>query len=232
MMRRIPDTERIRGYRHPGRRWLAFILICSAIAGGAWLFSQDTGWETRQREARRHAHSAETGGNYVAARTFYETALANNPYDWETHLSLARILNRRFGDYDNAMRHYNFALGYAPDPAAMRNVQRELAVILMIRQGELENPWDAVEDIFLAVEANTEALFRLRLSPRLNDAPTAYWNAWRTRGRGTIVYCSVKDETDGFFDANIELVFSDGTSMSMHWYCVKGQVWRMEASFP
>ncbi len=232
MMRRLSDTERIRTYRHPGRRWLAIGMVALSIIAAIWLFSRDIEWENRRREARLNGLSAEANGNYQAAREFFELALANHPYDWKTHLSLARILNHRLGDYTGAMRHYYYALGYTPEPSAMQDVRSELEVLDMIRRGELENPRDAIEDMFLAMEAGTEQLFRYRLSRRLKDDFSAYWNAWRQRGRGDTVYCRIRNEKDGFFDANVDLVFPDATSMSMHLYCVKNQVWRLEISFP
>ncbi len=230
--RRVYDTDRIKKNRPKGRRWLALALMALSIAAAAVILSRDMDWEKRSREARYLGLIAESNGNYETARAHYETALANHPYDWATHLSLARILNYRLNDYANALRHYLFALGYSPQMAIAQEVNPEIELLKMVFRGELENPGHALEDMFRAIEEGTEELFYLRLSPRLRDSLPDYWRGWTERGRGKLVFCRMRDENNGFFDAHVSLVYPDETVMSMHMYCVKGQVWRLELGFP
>lgn len=231
-MRRLDDSERLKGLSNPSRRWIALSLTALSLAAAYLLLSRDIDWEKRRREARALGVTAQTNANHLEARRYYEMALSNHPYDWETHLSLAVVLNHYLNDYDNALRHYLYALAYATDNSVIEQAQKEIEILKLIRSGELENPVHALEDMFSAVEANAGLSFRRRLSFELSGDFFAYWNAWGKRGRGTPVYCRIESRRDGFYDAMIELEFPDGTSMSMHLQSTRQDIWRLELSFP
>lgn len=216
----------------PLRRWLAIALILLSAAGAYFVFSRDIDWETRNKEARRLGLSAEHNGNFNAARAYYEAALANNPYDWETHLSLANILNHRLNNQNDAIRHYLFALAYSREPSLVESTNAEVEVLRLMRSGKLENPASALEDIFLAVEAGAEQSFYRRLSISTRDDWPVYWKNWNTRGRGQVTRTRIVSTHDGFYDAMIEMDFPDNTSMSIHMYCPLQDIWRLELSFP
>jgi hypothetical protein len=231
-VRRRSDTEHI---EKPGvalRRWLATGLFVFAMASAIAVWCRDVDWEKRQHEARAMGRTAETNGNYQRARQYYEAALANHPYDWESHFSLAKILNHHLNDQDDALRHYLYAMAYSPESAVVANARQETVILELVRSGEIENPLDAVEDMFMAVEAGAREAFALRLSPALRKSADIYWRAWKKRGRGTPVFSRVHNERDGFFDAVVELDFPDGTSMSMHLHCPYLDIWRLDVSFP
>lgn len=216
----------------PLRRWAALMLVLLCIVAAFLVFSRDVSWESRRREARALGLTAEHNGNYEAARRHFEAAVANHPYDWETHLSLANILNYRLNDPDNALRHYLYALAYAPEPSLLRDAQNEVDVLNLVRRGQIENPHDALDDIFAALEANAESLFYRRLSIVLRADAKAFWDGWKQRGRGTVSGVRIVSRHDGFYDAMVELDFPDETAMSVHLYCPLGDIWRLELSFP
>lgn len=222
----------VSGQASPLRRGATIFLIAVCIATAVWLFNRDTEWESRSLEAKVAGQTAEDNGNHEEARRCYEAALANNPYDWKTHLALANLINYRLNDPDAALQHYLYALTYCPVPDSLSEANAQVAILRRIRKGELENPYDALEDMFLSVEATAENAFRRRLSPRLTDDADAFWNAWRARGRGKVTFCAIASERNGFFDANLELDFPDNTVMSMHLYCPSNDIWRLELSFP
>lgn len=230
-IRRITDSSRA-GPNNPLRRWLAIALVVFSIGSAVWIFNRDVDWEVRRREARNQGLTAFNNGNMEEARRQFEMALINQPYDWETHFSLANVLNNHLGDSEGALRHFLYALAYAPDISELPNIEAKIAVLRMIHSGELENPLDALEDMFMAVEANSPNVFRRRLSPKLRDDFTAYWEAWRRRGRGMVTYYHVDSEHNGFYDAVLEMDFGDDTTMSMHFYCPVRDIWRLELSFP
>lgn len=226
------DRYRKKGGDDPLRRWAALMLVLICVVAAFLIFTRDIAWEPRRREARGLGLTAEHNGNYAVARIQYETALANHPYDWETHLSLANLLNYRLNDQDNALRHYLYALAYSPEPSLLRDAQSEVEILKLIRRGEIENPYDAIDDIFSAVESNAETLFYRRLSIVLRRDAKAFWEGWRKRGRGTVSGVRIVSRHDGFFDAQIELDFPDATSMSIHLYSPLRDIWRVELSFP
>lgn len=231
-MRRFSDTVKTRGLGGVARRWLALGLLALAAVSAYLILTRDIEWGSRSREARRAGITAETNANYPEARRHYETALANNPYDWETHLALAKLLYHQLNDYDNALRHYLYALAYSPDVSFVAQVEQEIAVLRLIRSGQLENPLDALSDMFLAVEEGAEQIFRRRLALRLRADFPDYWRAWNRRGRGTVTYCNITATRDGFYDAVVELDFPDQTTMSMHFVAPLQDTWRLELSFP
>lgn len=231
-VRRISERDAIRGPRQPLLRWAAVFLAILTIGAAAWLLSRDVGWENRRREAKALAQAAAENGNFQSAKQYYLVALANQPYDWESHMALARIDYLRLSDFESALRHYLYALAYTTNQPVAQEAREEIEILRLIRLGELENPRDALEDMFLAAEEGAERMFITRLSPELAEDAESYWQAWSGRGRGELRYCRIRKGNDGFFDANIELHFPDETTMSMHFYCVKGTVWRLELSFP
>lgn len=231
-IRRVSDRDGARGPRFLLMRWSAIFLATLTVCATIWLLGRDIGWESRLREAQAAADSAIKNGNFRSAKEHYLLALANQPYDWESHLALARLEMLRFNDYESALRHFLYALAYSPEQSTAQEVKGDIEVLRMIRRGELENPRDALEDMFLAVEEGARLVFLSRLAPNLESVSDAYWQAWSQRGRGFLNYCQIRGGNDGIFDANIELFFPDNTSMSMRFYCVKGSAWQLELSFP
>lgn len=230
--RLISERYRAKGGGDPFRRWLALILVVVSISAAVLIFSRDTAWESRRKEARRLGLAAENGGRFPEARAHYETALVNHPYDWRTHLSLANLLNHRLNAPEDALRHYLYALAYAPEPALLAEAGKQVEILKLMRRGELENPHDAIEDMFLAMEAGAESIFYRRLSIILRHDAGAYWEGWRRRGRGTVTRMRIVGHRDGFYDALAELDFPDETSMSLHLYCPLKDIWRLEVGFP
>ena len=228
----ISDRHRARDPNDPLQRWVAVVLMLTAAAAAYLVFTRDVDWESRMREARQQGLTAERNGNFALARSFYESALANHPYDWETHLSLADILHHQLNNQQDALKHYLFALAYSPEPSIAERVQGEVVILRSIMSGELENPQDALEDMFLALENGAEASFYRRLSVVLRDDAKAYWEGWRQRGRGTVSTVRIASTHNGFFDAQVELDFPDGTAMSVHLYCPLRDIWRLDLSFP
>ncbi|MCD7895671.1 MAG: hypothetical protein LUG50_03230 [Planctomycetaceae bacterium] len=224
-------------YRDSGtdRRWrkiIAIALVVITVAAAVTVFRRDVDWESRNNEARRLGLVADRNGNFNSARRHYENALANDPYDWETHFDLANILMKRLNDLEGALRHFLYTLAYAPEPAVIEAAERDVRILRLIRSGHLENPQDALNDLYMAAEARTSELFAHRLSVDLRDDSDAYWRGWTSRGRGTVTLMRISDSHDGFFDAYLELEFSDETSMSMHMKAPIRDIWRIRLSFP
>lgn len=226
-----PEKRAKRGYGS-GRRWLALFLIVVSAGAAAWLLSRDIDWESRYREARRLGVEAEYNGNFPLARRYFETALADNPYDWATHLALARLLDRRLGDVTGALRHYLYALAYTAEPLVEAEAREAVSILRMIRQGVLENPVYALEDMFLAVEAEAPNAFRQRLGPGLNEDFRVFWEAWNERGRGTLSYQAISMAGDGLFYARVAVAFPNNVSMAMRLRSEKNDIWRLDSSFP
>lgn len=233
ILRRSADTDGIAGARGMGRRWLALALVFFSLLSAIMVFSRDVEWRQRRHEARRQGLTAEVNGDFPAARRHFETALAYHPYDWETHLSLAEVLNHRLGDYDNALRHYLYGLAYSPEPAVVEPTRRKISILRLIRAGELEDPRDALADMFLAAEAGERRTFNRRLAANLLPKAPQYLESWGERGRGEVLFSRVLGERDGFFDATVELSFPEsGTTMSLHLQCPLRDVWQLSLGFP
>ena len=214
------------------RFWAALILALGA-GTAAWLvFTRDVDWQARNREARMQGYTAEINGNYPLARSRYETALANHPYDWETHLRLANLLNHRLNDQNDALRHYLYALAYSADSSIVAETEAKIRILYLLRTGELEDPQNALEDMFTAAETGTKNLFLRRLDAGLYQGAESYWSAWRGRGRGSVAFSRIEAGRDGMYDALLELDYPDGTIMSMHFRCPLRDVWRLSLSFP
>ncbi len=238
----MKHTTTIRTRRFHGaansRAWLALAVACAAAAAAWLVFTRDVGWPVRARDARIRGRQAEAAANYAGARAFYEAALADNPYDADTHLRLARLLSRRLLDRAAAHREYLYALAYSPDPMIIPDVEAEMRILTLLQSGELEAPENAIADMTAAVEAGAEGLFRLRLDPSLyggkdaGEAGAAHFRAWRERGAGKIVYSRVETDGSGMYDAELELAFPDGSSMSMHFRCPLRSIWKLSLSFP
>jgi tetratricopeptide (TPR) repeat protein len=231
--RRSSDgNTKVRGVGNPRRRWLALVLIVLSLGAAVWVFNRDIDWKVRGREARILGLAAENDGDFATARRCFEAAVANNPYDWESHLSLADLLYHRLNDNSGALRHYYYALAYAADPDLRERVDEKVAILGMLRTGALENPVDALEEMELSVAEGAGGPFQRRLAPRLRQELSAYRAAWEQRGRGTVVYRNITNLRNGFYDAVLELDYADGTSMSMHFLCPIRDIWRLELSFP
>lgn len=228
-------TTRFRRRRGAGngvRFWFALALALGAGTAAWTVLTRDVDWPTRNRDARAQGRTAENNGNYPLARARYETALANHPYDWETHLRLANLLNHRLNDQDDALRHYLYALAYSPDPAIVAETEAKIRILRLLRTGELEDPQNALEDMFVAAETDTENLFFRRLEAGLRPGRESYWNGWRERGRGVVAYSRVEAGREGMYDAVLELEFPDGTTMSLRLRCPLRDIWRLSLSFP
>ncbi|MCD8350019.1 MAG: tetratricopeptide repeat protein [Planctomycetaceae bacterium] len=231
-LRLLSDRYRTKGPGDPLRRWLAIFLALAAIVAASYIFSRDVNWQKRAEEARQLGITAYRNGNYELARGYYETALANHPYDWVCHLNLADLLFRRLDNPDGALRHYLLSLAYSPEPSINEEVRESIDIIRLMRTGELEDPRDALNDMFMAVDTLAMPAFMRRLSIELGEDRLAYWNAWRARGPGTITRVIITSNHNGFYDAFVELHFEDGTDMSMHLICPLRDIWRLELSFP
>lgn len=221
--------------RRPGaglRFWAAVFLAVCAVLGGWAVLTRDIDWPTRNRSARLRGRAAEHAGNFPLARDAYESALVNNPYDWETRLRLADLLNTRLAERDAALRHYLHALAYSQDASIAPETEAKVRILRLLRSGELEEPSSAVADMFAAAELEAEGLFRERLAVVPESAWSAHWDAWRERGRGVVTRSRVEAGRHGLFDALVELEYPDGTAMSMHLRCSLRSIWKVSLSFP
>ncbi len=210
----------------------ALLLVLCAAAAGWLVLSRDVGWPARRRTARARALAAESARDYPLARSHYEAALAADPFDWETRLGLANLLNHRLRVRDAALRHYLLALAYSPDSFVADETEAEIDVIRLLAEGGLEDPADALEDMFLAVEAGAKAQFAGRLDIWLLEGGDRVWDVWRGRGRGEIVFSRIESGGRGMYGATVELAFADGTSVSLLLRCPLRNIWRLSASFP
>ena len=229
----MSDRKRIRsGQGDSLRRWLALFLLLTALVAAYAALSRDTKWEERSRASRLQGDTAYHNGNYQTARTLYETALADNPYDWETRLALANILAKNLNAPDDALKHYTLALAYSPEPSIVDDTQHQTAILHLLRSGELENPQDAIEDMFVAIETDAKHLFTRRLALSLRHETDKFWDAWKKRGRGAITNMTIINAHDGSYDASLELDFPDSTAMSLHLRSPLRDLWRLDLSFP
>ena len=231
-IRRQTELLRTRPRRRDARRWYLAALALVLLAAALWLFTRDTRWSIRQMEARERGLAAELNSQPVAARAAYEEALATNPYDWETHLSLAGIFYHWLNNHEGALRHYLLAMAYCPDPAMVDEISRAAGILSLIRDGSLENPADAIEDLFQAAETEAEHLFLQRLGPDLRGDFDLFWKTWRERGRGIVVYQTISLGSDGRYDAGVEITFPDGVDMFLRLGCRRRDIWRLNLSFP
>lgn len=231
-LRLISDRYRNKGPGNPVRHGLAIVFTIASLVAAYYVFSRDVNWENRAREARQLGITAYHNGNFELARDYYEVALANHPYDYATHRNLADLLFRRLNDPDGALRHYLYSMAFSPMPGEDKEAVDAVGVIRLLRSGELENPHDALGDMFQTVEAGAMAAFMRRLSTDLREDRQAYWDAWRARGRGTVTRMLITSNSNGFYDAFVELYFADDTAMSMHLMCPLRDIWRLELSFP
>ena len=231
-LRLSSERKRVNGLTNPVRRWAALLLVLLALAASFLIFTRDVNWEGRNRVGRMHGDTAYRNGNYESARAHYEAALANNPFDWKTHLSLANILFHKLNDQSGALRHYLFAVAYSPEPEVVEEARELIQLLRLMRAGELENPYVAIAEMFLAVETGAADVFQRRLSIGLRDDTAVYWEAWRKRGSGSVTGMRLTSGRDGFYDAALELEFPDATSMLLHMRCPLRDIWRIDLSFP
>jgi tetratricopeptide (TPR) repeat protein len=231
-LRLISDRRRHRGSGNPVRRALALVLAVAVIAAAYFVFSRDIDWENRSRKARQQGLNAYYNGDFGLARKHYEAALADNPYDWMTHRSLANLLFRRLNEPEDALRHYLYSEAFSPELGVNEEVKGDVEIIRLVRSGELENPRDAIDEMFQSVDAGAIAAFMRRLSPNLREDRLAYWDGWNRRGRGVLTRMVIVSNNNGFYDAFVEMQFADGAAMSMHLICQLRDIWRVELSFP
>lgn len=213
-------------------RLLAMALVVVSATAAYVVLTRDVDWDRRSRAQRHLGDTAVVNGRFKEARVHYQEALADNPYDWRVHLALADILSHKLNAPVEALRHYLLTLAYSPTPSIQETVSSEVAILRLIHSGELENPFDAVEDMFQAVEQDAERLFTMRLSDELRGSSDVYWNAWTQRSRGGIADVQIVAGQDGMYDAAVELVFPDMTGLRLHLRCSLRDVWRMDLSFP
>ena len=231
-LRLISDHHRNKGPGDPVRQAAALALALGALAAAYLVFSRDIDWENRAEKARQQGVIAYYNDDFELTRKYYETALANNPYDWMTHRSLANLLFRRLNDPTAALRHYLYSQAFSPEPGVNAEVKEEVDIIRLMRSGELENPRDAIDEMFQSVEAGAVAAFMRRLSTNLREDRLTYWDGWLRRGRGIVTRVVITSNKNGFYDAFVEMQFADGAAMSMHLMCQLRDVWRLELSFP
>lgn len=230
--RYLSGRDRDGGERRTLWRFLALAVGAGAVAVGIAVLARDVEWRHRGREAVRLGDGARDNGNYEAARDHYLRAIADNPYDWEAHHRLAAILNHCLNDHEGALRHYLLALAYSPDPGIVDATTREVTILRLMRAGELENPAQAIEDMFQAVESNARSAFVGRLDDPLWHAAEAYWQGWLRRGRGKVAAMKIASVQGGHYHAAVELGFPDETSMLLHLRCPPRDVWRLNLGFP
>ncbi len=206
----------------------AAIVFTLCAAGAAWLvFTRDVDWPVRNREARLRGHAAEGGGDYVLARSWYEAALASHPYDWDTRLQLANLLNYRLFDREGALVQYLYALAYSPDPSIAAETEAKVRVIRLLRGGELEDPADALEDIFVAAETGAEDLFLSRFAEEATGTEgNDLWEAWRGRGRGRVQFSRVESGRDGVYVALLEVEYPGGEAAPVRMRCRVRELWK------
>lgn len=230
--RYLVGRQRNKKRRELFRSWTAVVLSVLALAGALLVFSRDVAWQTRSQEAVERAQTAVVNGKYELARGLYMDAIANNPYDYETHQALAEILNHRLNDHEGALRHYLYSLAYSPEISGSEAVRREITILGLIRSGELENPLDAIEEMFNCVEGNAKKAFIRRVEIRHRGDGDAYWEGWRKRGRGVVTGMRITNNHEGFYDAAMELRFPDDTVMLVHLLCPLRDIWRLDLAFP
>ncbi len=208
------------------------MLVALTLAAAYLVFTRDVNWERRNRSARLEGLSAVHNGNYQAARDFYQIALANHPYDWRTHFDLANILAHRLNDQEGALRHYLYTLAYCPESTVLARARGEVEILRLVRSGELEDPNDALDDMFDTAEAGTRHLFERRLSLPVRVESEAYWRGWRMRERGRMTNLRIRARSENLYDAYVVVEYPDGTLMSMHFMAQPRDIWRVSLSFP
>jgi hypothetical protein len=192
----------------------------------------DLDWERRSIAARIAARLAEDRGVYASAAILYRAALADQPYDWESRLALADIQYRHDRDTSPVLGNYLIALAGTPEEYARADTAGKMRILRLFRSGALEDPADAVDDMFLAVEAGARRAFIRRLAPELLADAGAYWKGWRERGRGRMVSRRIFENGDGSYDAIVELAFLDGSQMSVRLAGTESGAWRLAYGFP
>lgn len=230
--RRHVTVSRTRVMTRVRGRWIPPVLAAAALVAGTWMSSRNTDWEADNREERRLGLAAELDSQPLIAEKHFLAALRHNKYDWETHLSLATIEHHWNGNFDHALSHYLLALAYCPEPGQNEELSRQIALVTLLRDGALENPYDALTDMFAAVEEDSLHLFRQRLVPTLETDFEEYWDAWRKRGRGKPFYQYITPLPDGSYDAAVEVTYPDRSNLLIRLSCHRHDIWRLALSFP
>ncbi len=219
----------------PGKRSrqiLAAALVLITVVAAYLVFTRDVSWERRNLGARRLGLNAVHNSNFPAAREYYEIALANHPYDWRTHYNLANLLAHRLNDPDAALRHFLYTLAYCPESAILARARAEVDILRLVRSGELENPADALDDMFDSAEGGARWLFERRLGLPARAEADAYWQGWRRRKRGELTNLRIRARGDELYDAYVEVRYPDETVMSMHLTARFRDIWRVSLAFP
>lgn len=208
--------------------------LLPGLAAGLTLLlaSLDLDWERRSGEARAAARLAEELGEYASAAILYRAALADQPYDWESRLALADIQYRYDRDTSVALGNYLAALAAAPEEYAGAATARKMRILRLFRSGALEDPADAVDDMFLAIEAGAELAFARRFAPELLSDAGTYWSGWRERRRGKVVSRRIFENGGGPYGAIVELAFPDDSRMSVRLVGTESGAWRLVSGFP
>ncbi len=214
------------------RQILAAVLVLATVSAAYLVFTRDVSWERRNSGARRQGLNAVHNGNFLAARDYFQNALANHPYDWRTHYNLANIQSHRLNDPEAALKHYLYTLAYCPESAILARARAEVDILRLVRSGELENPADALNDMFDSAEGGARWLFEQRLSLPARGEAEAYWQGWRKRGRGMLANLRIRIRGESLYDAYMEVRYPDGTVMSMHFTARLRDIWRLSLAFP
>lgn len=180
---------------------------------------------------------AEQSRDYAAARLHYVRALETNPSFFQANLLLALLLDRRFGDNGAALEHYRLALAawIEPEDAGIGEYPAKAAIVDAagildkIRQGEIEDPWDAATEMLEAAEASARFAFFLRLDAGLLPRGDDILAEWRAKGEVKTVYRDMVRTDDGGYAALVELGRDGVTVETVRFTCKSGNPWCLAA---
>ncbi len=209
---------------------VGMLIVCLLLL--SWIATRDLQWKRKHDAAMEHGTWAANADDFQAARDYYLQALIFNPYSPEAHYRIAEIYGSFFGENEEALKHYAAALDFAPKQQRAVEAANAIAVLEMIMAGILEDPVDAVEDMYIAASQQSLASFSNRLDPTLPGNAGAYMKAWSERGKGVLRHRRIRQRSDDEFDAVLSFSYANGDRMSMHFTCQPGQPWKLDASFP
>lgn len=225
-------TENAPGVRQRARAALAVLLALAGLLLLGWMLGRDIGWKRNHDSAMEHGGWAESAGDFEAARSYYNQAIEYNPFSAEAHLALGELYDKYFGDNVGAVRHYSAGLKYNPGHVRAGEAKRALDILNQIMDGVIEDPLDAAADMALAASEKFFPAFAFRLGPLPGRHADDYWRGWRQRRLGDMTWRRVTKAENGVYDAVLRFVYSDGSTMSMHFECVAGQPWKLTVGFP
>ncbi|MDR3212077.1 MAG: hypothetical protein LBU79_09205 [Planctomycetota bacterium] len=214
------------------RNNLGLLLLLASVLLAIFVLTQDVNWQNDHNDCLSAAIQAAGEGSYDEALTFFQAALGFNPYSPEAHLGLGIILDHNFGDNIGALRHYQAALRENPLLPDHQKAIFALPVLEAIISCRIEDPQDAIEDMWLAVTENMPLLFRSRLGPDALAQAEVYWQAWRERGRGKLVRRRVRLSEGHPYEVVLSYSFPNGEIKSLRFACQEGEPWRLDLAFP